>query len=203
MRFDFNLLLLQAVCGAYFEAAIELGIKGRFHTAWSQQQSDPEDQQRWQFEQQLCTLLPALLLPCANKLLRSQAAMQVSRDISIQAYVHGLLDQSNTALSLPIMCHTCCAANSWCRRDMSIERPPHSAWMGEVLGGALQLADQLLLQQQQHSQTESHAQAAAGEGASTSTAPGTSSASTKSNHALLSKAMCAKAWPHAAVTAGG
>jgi hypothetical protein len=190
-----------AVLAAYNETALGLAMRGEWHSVQSAQQAE-QYQQHWQYEQRLWLLLPAVLLPCINSLMlacrrsvaaRGTDALQVSEGwhIGMQTCAQALLEQSSKALSVPMLLHSYSETGSWCLADLVVTQPLHPAWMGEVLGGVLQIADQLLLQQQQ---TELHTQAAAAAAGtqgctSMQTVPDSSSSSsggsrTNSSHAL-------------------
>ena len=115
------------------------------------------EQQRWRFEQQLWLLLPSVLLPCANSLLVQSSAHGRSTDFAQQQGVlvlAELLQHSSLALGTP------CWLGRLCGGGDADSKPPHPSWMGEVLGGVLELGDRLLVQQQQQTQTEPPAAAA-------------------------------------------
>jgi hypothetical protein len=103
------------------------------------------DKQRWRFEQQLWLLLPSVLLPTAYSIVLS--ACDILEDCSqLQAYrvwIGGLLTHSHDAMDMSGLLHF------WLGGDGTDYKPPHPAWTEEVLGAVLQLADKLLLQQQQ------------------------------------------------------
>jgi hypothetical protein len=104
-------------------------------------------QQRWQFEQQLWLLLLPALLPCANSILLPVTGTGRSRmhPCEAQRCVGMLIEHSDAALSL----HN--KMQAWLGGSLRSADllPLHHAWMGEVLGELLQLADKLLLQQPQ------------------------------------------------------
>jgi hypothetical protein len=169
-----DVLSTMAVLAAYNEAAVGLAMRGEWHSLQCEQLGE-QYQQHWQYEQRLWLLLPAVLLPCINNMMlacrrsaaaRGSDALQVSESLHIgmQTCVQAMLAQSSKALSVPMLLHSYFETDSCCLADLLVTGPPHPAWMGEVLGGVLQLADQLLLQQQQH---ELHSQAAAAAAADT------------------------------------
>jgi hypothetical protein len=106
-----------------------------------------DQQQRWLFEQQLWLLLPSALLPCADSLLLPAAGTGRScwHLCQEQRCAGDLIQHSETALLM--YSHI----QSWLggglgAADLTLA---HHTWMEEVLGQALQLADNLLLQQPQ------------------------------------------------------
>ena len=139
-----------------------------------QQGSGAAEQQRWQNEQQLWLLLPLVLLPCASKVLllaQHQADAGIQRDAAhLQAEercVCLLLEQSGRALV------TYSRLSSWLGREQELQWPCASAWLREVLGMVLHLADRLLLlqhrllQQQQQQGAQQQQQQQQGQAAAT------------------------------------
>ena len=127
------------------------------------------DQQRWRLEQRLCLLLPSALLPCTIKLLRSAAGKGVEEHTKEVGCAGGLIEQCYNSLVVAGLLTEGGGDHPG--------RPPQLDWVGEVLGGVLQLADQLLLQQQPQAQLPSPAVTAA-----SSAAPGNSQGSSSSSN---------------------
>jgi uncharacterized membrane protein YgcG len=118
-----------------------------------------EQQRQWEFESQVWLLLPTVLLPCASSLLspnaleilqqdpmpsapQSQGPMwqQQEEGMLLEAVQH-LLALSNNAMQLLTQCSPVYQTNG---RPVGLRT---SAWVQEVLGAVLQLANQLLQQQ--------------------------------------------------------
>ena len=141
------------------------------------------DKQRWQSEQQLWLLLLPVLLPYACKCLSWATSQEPSGQRVTQTYVKVLVDHCGRTLTVSDQLH------SWLGGSSSdCHKQPHPAWMGEVLGGVLQLADQLLVlpqqQQQQHPGLGHHVQAPGeshrGSSTPTTASSGASTSSTSS-----------------------
>ena len=96
-----------------------------------------EQQQRWQYEQQLWRLLPTVLLPCTSSLLLPmQTSTPQQRVVHGEELVLQLLALSSKASGLSAELESTPSAT-----------PPAAAWVDEHLGVLLQLADRLLYQQ--------------------------------------------------------
>jgi hypothetical protein len=123
------------------------------YMAWQalqqQQQQHPDapvgpqtevEKQPWLLERQV-----RLLLPAASSILLSAIGVikKPSQQRADRLCVDALIEHSNATLSVSDLLHY------WSVAEYTL---PHPDWAGEVLGGALQLADQLLLQQQPHGQ---------------------------------------------------
>jgi hypothetical protein len=105
------------------------------------QAQQQQQQQQWQFEGQLLLLLPTVLLPCASHLLSASA--------------QGLLQQqqgeSAVYVLMQVTLNTLSALTALQQRLQRLGVPCsllNAAWVQEVLSAVLQLADQLLYQQQ-------------------------------------------------------
>jgi hypothetical protein len=97
-----------------------------------------EQQHRWQCERQLWQLLRTALLPCARNLLLGAS---LPRTVQVEAMVQQILYLSEQALALSTELHM---------RPSTLGIPsaaPPAAWVGELLGVLLQLAEQVLDQQ--------------------------------------------------------
>ena len=118
------------------------------------------DKQRWRFEQRLWSLLPSLLLPSlllpyANNYLAwaTHTLQEPLQQQNAHQYINVQVEYS---------CNTLAASEqlqNWLDANCSSHMPHHPAWMVEVLGGVLQLADQvrlLELRQQQQQQEVGH-----------------------------------------------
>jgi hypothetical protein len=129
-------LVAVGVCFNWCRATVQ-----SLHTSGMGTRASP--QQWWQFEQLCLLLLPTVLLPCASSLL-SPSAQKLGQRGHQQALlaVQHLLHFSNTALSVDSELQL---------QLLSLGRrctPISAAWVQEMLDGVLQLADQLLYQQQ-------------------------------------------------------
>jgi hypothetical protein len=141
-----------AACAGCYNAAASLC------SAPPQKQTCAE-QRRWQFEQQVWLLLPLVLLPSANRILLQPAAstpIEPAQQQMEEECVAGLIEQSGKALITYSRLHR--------RFGGGLSHGSADAWMQEVLGVVLQLADQLLLQQplqqpQQEGEVQGHAAA--------------------------------------------
>jgi hypothetical protein len=183
------------VCGAYHNAVLG------FLSSSSGQQSDVQrglqgQQQRWQFEQQLCLLLPAVMLPCASNILLLLAADTpndpLQQPVEVAACAAELLRQSNQTVFVSSRLHF------WLGQQSSSHRLPHPGWIGEVVGGVLQLADRLLLLQPPELQSQAAAAPAAAPGSqrSSSTTAAPATPTNISTHHVWQNglSMCASYW---------
>ena len=191
-----RLAVVLCVCGMYHIAVTDL-----FSSSPEQQGGVKRglqgDQQRWQFEQQLWLLLPAVMLPCASNILLLPAA-GTPRDpslhpVEVATCAAKLLQQSNQAVFASSRLHM------WLGQPSFGPSPPHPAWMGEVVGGVLQLAEQLQQQQQPELQGQGAAAPAAPasiqRGGSTPAAPATpTNISTRHVWQTGALANCARYW---------
>ena len=143
-----HLRVICTACAGCYNAAAMLCARA------PEQQTDAE-QQRWRYEQQLWLLLPSMLLPSASNLLRLSVSMPLDplQQLMERECLAGLLEQSGKALITYSRLHR--------RFGGVLLHASADAWMHEVLGGVLQLADQLLLQQQQSGPGHVQAPAAA------------------------------------------
>ena len=105
----------------------------------SGESGEQQQQQRWQFEQQLWQLLTAVLLPCASSLLLP-GAQHPTQDMG-RAMVRQLLVLSTMAAQLSSQLYK----HLQCRGIPSANAP--AFYVNELLGVLLQLADRLLYQQ--------------------------------------------------------
>jgi hypothetical protein len=145
------------------------------------------DQNRWLFEQQLLLLLPAVMLPCASNVLLLAAGRSGS-DLWIEKTACGaqLFELSSQAQSASSR------LNAWLGWPESLDQSlPHPSWMGEVVGGVLQLAGQL--QQQQWPQADLlQGQIAAASAAAA--APGSSQRASSRSAAIGSSTCTPEEW---------
>jgi hypothetical protein len=147
---------LLAACAPCYNAAALL--------CSAQEQQTEAEQQRCQFEQQLWRLLPSVLLAGAKNLLLVPVAGRATDPLQQQQQQHqhqqrqmeecvfALLEQSGKALITYSRLHR--------RFGGDLSHDNANAWMQEILGVVLQLADQLLLQQQPQDGLQGQAAAA-------------------------------------------
>jgi hypothetical protein len=170
-----------SVCGQWYSATSALleqypNVPGQ----QEHQQQQQQWQQRWLFERQLWLLLPTALLPFAHALL-STTTSQLHSDPSQQQqtweavlellklndgalHIFGQLHGLRDSLNLPMEC--------------ALLSP---AWVQEALCGMLQVAQQLLVQQEPVEQPEAAAAAAAMAGPSATAVPGGDASTPSSN----------------------
>jgi hypothetical protein len=124
----------------------KLAMVGQFHISRCEAAADlasqretstaGQHQRRWQYEQQLGLLLPTVLLPCVSSMLST--TQELLRQSPFATGVQQLLEASSMSLSLFL---------NLCDTHVTPAASLPTAWVQQLLGAVLQLADQLRYQQ--------------------------------------------------------
>jgi hypothetical protein len=136
-----QLLVVVRGCSAWCTAARQHYANIGTGSGLLQAQQQQQQQQQWQFEGQLLLLLPTVLLPCASRLLSASAQGLLPQQQG-ESGAYALLQVTLQTLSALAQLQLCL------QRLGVLCSLLNAVWVQEVLSAVLQLADQLLYQQQ-------------------------------------------------------